>query len=289
MKTLRLITSLSFSLGLGQFEAWAAGSDVIVTITNADNIHRLSREAASQNYPVKLTGVVTYSDVQWNVLFVQDASAGVYVSLAVGNYPTNSELVEIIGHTEDGSFLPVVAGASWRHLGVAPMPEPRRIIQPERFAGEIDSGWSELVGVVRRIELNAEKNHLQLEVADGEWRARVFLPAPDGQYPKVLDDLIDAKISVVGVGGVEDVSPQNGTSLKCFVPNPGLIGIREPAPTETLPNIPLARVLSLSGTNLPAHRVHVRGVATYLKSPNELVIQEDNSAMRVLVANTGQF
>jgi PAS domain S-box-containing protein len=289
MKILRLISSLSLLLGLGQFAARAAGTDTVVTLTNADDIHRLSREAASQNYPVRLTGVVTYSDVQWNVLFVQDASAGVFISLAVGNYPTNTEFVEIIGHTEEGSFLPVVAGASWRHLGVAPLPEPRRIIQPERFAGEIDSGWSEMVGVVRRVGLNAERNHLQLEVANGQWSARVFLPAPEGQYPKVLDDLIDAKISVVGVGGVEDVSPRNGISLKCFVPHSGLIRMLEPASTEPPATLPLSRVISVSVTNPPTHRVHVRGLATYLKPPNELVIQEDNSAVRVVVTDTGQL
>lgn len=291
MKILRLISGLLLLLGLGQLASRAAGAESAAALTNAETIHRLSREASSQNYPVRIKGVVTYSDAQWGLLFVQDASAGVFMILAGGTYPTNSELVEVAGHTEDGSFLPVVAAASWRHVGVAPMPEPRRISQPERFASEIDSQWSELIGVLRHIELNAEKNHVQLDVVDGEWRVRVFLPAPDGQYPKALDNMVDAKISVVGVGGVDEGGSYNRISLKCFVPNPGLIHLLEGPSTAPflLPYAPLSKIVGASVTNIPDHLVHVRGLVTYLKPPNQVVLQEENSALRVLVPDTAHF
>ena len=283
----RLMRPLSFLLLLGQFELRAATT---VTLTNAFAVHHLSREASGLAYPVKLTGVVTYSDPQWNLLFVRDSSAGVYVSLTGGAYPTNSELVEIAGHTEDGSFLPVVAGASWRHLGIAALPEPRRIHQPERFADEIDCEWSELVGVIRRVELNPERNHVQIDLADGGWRARVFLPAPDGQYPTGLNDMIDASVSASGVAGLDYVNSQGGMSLKAFVPNSSCIRLlaRPAADPFTLPPMPLSKLFSLSGANTPAHRLHVLGLATY-RGPSELVLQQNNSALRVQVSEATHF
>lgn len=266
----------------------AAGA---VPFTNASDIHRLSREASALGYPVKLRGVVTYSDPQWSLLFIRDVSAGVFVTLAGRAYPTNSELVEIVGHTEDGSFLPIVAGASWRHLGKAALPEPRRISQPERFASEIDCQWSELVGVVRRVELNAEGNHVQLDLAEGGWRARVFLPAPGGRAPFGVDELIDARVGAIGVLGVDYANSQGEISLKSFVPSPACLRVleRPAADPFLLPCVPLSKVLGFSGTNTPAHRLHVRGLATYLHPPDEVVLQENNSALRVRVRDATRF
>jgi len=51
--------------------------------------------------------------------------------------------------------------------------------------------------------------------------------------------------------------------------------------------MPLSKVNSL--TNTPAHRVHVRGLATYLQPSGAIVLQEDNSALRVLAPDPNGF
>ena len=288
IKILRLTFELLLLLGLSKLGIRTAHAETAVTFTNAEDIHRLSREASLLAYPVKLKGVVTYSDPSWNVLFIRDASAGVFIDFGEGPYPTNAELVEITGRTEAGSFLPVVAGTSWRHLGSASMPEPRRISQPERFAAEIDCEWSDLVGVVRRVTLNSERNHLQLDVVCEGLRTRVFVPVPSGLDLPALNRLIDARVSVLGVTGVEYDEPRGGIKLKSFAPSVECIRVLEQPPVDPflLSVLSLSKVTGFGGTNLPGHRVHVRGIATYWQPSGELVLQEDNSALRVLVSDT---
>lgn len=286
---LRLTLVLLSLLALRQPELIGADSVTQVTITNAADIHHLSREAANLGFPVMLTGAVTYSDRLWNVLFVCDASSGVFVFLSDGEYPTNGELVEIVGRTGDGSFLPVVTAATWRHMGVGTLPQPRRISQPERFAAEIDSQWSEFVGVVREVSMNSEKNHFQIDLADAGWRARAFVPASAVRDPVALNRMIDARVRIVGVAGIDyDESAPGGVRLKAFVPDGGRIqALDQPTGDPfALPFVPLAKAPGNSATNV--HRIHVRGLVTYVGSSGELVLQQENSALRVL-GNTQGF
>src|SRR5580765_4679494 len=47
--------------------------------TSVQEIRGLSPEEAANNHPVQLRGVVTYYDREWNILFIQDATAGIFV------------------------------------------------------------------------------------------------------------------------------------------------------------------------------------------------------------------
>ena len=281
---LQSILGLWLLLLLGQGQLIAAAAGDTVTITNASELRRLSHEELARAYPVRLTGVVTYSDPQWSLLFIHDGSAGSFVALAGGSYPTNTELVEIVGRAGEGGFLPVVEAASWRHLGTAAMPDARRINPSERFANEIDCEWLELVGVVRRSVLNAAKDHFQIDVTGPGWRARVFLPAPVGGDPSFLNQMIDARVSFLGVGGVDYDAVRGFTDYKCFVPDRTRIKVLDTPAADPfkLSCLPLATVRGFSGTNTPVHRVHVHGIVTHLHAPGEMVLQEDNGAVRVL-------
>jgi signal transduction histidine kinase len=275
---------------IGQIQLKAADGSSAMVYTNALAVHRLSREESALAHPVRLKGVVTYSDPQWSLLFVRDDTAGVFLSLTGGTYPTNKELVEIMGRTADGGFLPLVDGATWRHAGLGSMPEPRRIRQPDRFGAEIDCEWSEFVGVVRRVTLNPDQSHLQLEVMDQGWRARVFLRVPSGDDTTALTNLINARISAVGVGGI-DYDSQGGLNLKLFVPGRACMRVLDQPTADPFlqPCWSLATVRASSGTNTPAYRIHVRGIVTFLSPTGEIVMQEGSSAVRVLTAETNQF
>ena len=75
---------LAFLASLFPGAGWAdeapSSSGVGLTLTNAIQIRRLPVEAASHAKPVRLRGVVTYADFEWNMLFVQDLTAGIFVS-----------------------------------------------------------------------------------------------------------------------------------------------------------------------------------------------------------------
>src|SRR6266404_204474 len=56
-------------------------------LTSLQQVRQLSTAEATNAFPVRIRGVVTYYDpTWWNILFVQDATAGIYVN-RVGENP----------------------------------------------------------------------------------------------------------------------------------------------------------------------------------------------------------
>src|SRR3954465_16038578 len=58
------------------------GGKALPLLTEAAAIRALPRDEAVRHSPVRVTGVVTFHDAQSGELFVQDATAGIYISLA---------------------------------------------------------------------------------------------------------------------------------------------------------------------------------------------------------------
>src|SRR5262249_61466467 len=54
-------------------------SDLAV-LTRIEQIRRLSNEEAPRGYPVRLNAVVTYADLDWQILFVRDETGGIFVN-----------------------------------------------------------------------------------------------------------------------------------------------------------------------------------------------------------------
>src|SRR5271165_6523207 len=44
-------------------------------------VGQLANAAAMHAYPIQLEGVVTYSDVEWGLLFVEDATGGIFIDV----------------------------------------------------------------------------------------------------------------------------------------------------------------------------------------------------------------
>jgi len=120
-------------------------------LTTAHQVHSMSVEDARRSYPVRLRAVVTYfNGAPGPKLVVQDETGGVYVS----GYPktasplTVGQLVEVEGVTEAGDFAPVVMNPRVRIIGKQRLPQPRHLGVDQLIAGEADSEWIELSGLV---------------------------------------------------------------------------------------------------------------------------------------------
>jgi PAS domain S-box-containing protein len=286
----RFILLLLVWAWLNSFSIHAADLGDRAVLTNAADIHYTPRAAAASGLRVSLRGLVTYSDTLWSVLFIRDASAGVFVSLSGGPYPTNGEFVEISGKTDDGGFSPIVAQASWKHLGTGKLPEPRRFAQPERFASELDCEWAEVEGIVHRVTSAAGQDHVQIDLGgDGGWRVRAFVPS--GTLPPALDPngLINTRVRILGVVGVDYENPPLGISFKCFVPSvSNIVALEKPNTRQaSLPLTTISKILS-NWPTVPTHLVRIRGICTYAAS-DRLILQEDDSALRVALSRSDRF
>ena len=90
-----------------------------ISLTQVRQIRELKPEDAEKNLPVRIHGVITYYDPPFYNLFLQDATAGIFVLM-----DTNMEStlragleIEVIGVSAKGDFAPLVKPTSIRVLG----------------------------------------------------------------------------------------------------------------------------------------------------------------------------
>ncbi|HWY30076.1 MAG TPA: hypothetical protein VNX46_04945, partial [Candidatus Acidoferrum sp.] len=67
-------------------------------ITHISEISRMRPDEASQNFPVRFKGIVTYADPDWHNCFVQNPGGAIYVELTQKDVQAG-ELVEVTGQT----------------------------------------------------------------------------------------------------------------------------------------------------------------------------------------------
>ena len=96
-------------------------------LTQAAQVLQLTPEQAKTGFPLQLQGVVTYADANWEIWFLQDATAGLYLHrtntlpvLAVG------DTIEVTGISEGDGFAPVVREQKIVVRGRSSLPTTRR-------------------------------------------------------------------------------------------------------------------------------------------------------------------
>jgi PAS domain S-box-containing protein len=260
-------------------------------LTNAAAVRSLSREQADLKVPARIEGVVTYSNPEWRVLFIDDGTGGVYAALGQSTFPTNGEQVEVVGRSGQGSVLSVVDAASWRSLGAGTLPVPRPIDQSSYLDTEVDCAWSQIEGVVRKVTSLGTQTHWQLDVARRGNLARAFCQARDAADVAALTNLVDSLVSITGVSGIDPPASSGAKVLKIFVPSRRQIQVlRAPRsnPFDVQP-VPIASLRGSAQNHLPEHLVRVQGAITYLYSATEFTLQDREHGIRVQAREPGSY
>ncbi|HTQ50294.1 MAG TPA: sensor histidine kinase [Candidatus Acidoferrales bacterium] len=132
-----------------------AASSVSV-LTNAEQVHWLTREEAAKGEPVLIRGVVTCAlpEFPFNAAVVQDHTAGIYVdhwNPPLGVPPQVGELVEVEGITDPGDFAPRVHAVRITRLGTGELPPPIRPYWDQLINGSLDTEFVEMEGIVTTV------------------------------------------------------------------------------------------------------------------------------------------
>jgi hypothetical protein len=144
---------LAFSAGF-TFANETPRRPITGAITKASQIRSMTIEQAKQGKPVHLKAVITYYDPEEPDLFIQDASAGIWVNLEVvkPNAPlTVGDIVEIQGVTEAPDFAPQVGGPVFKVVGRAPLPPARRVSFAQMSSTQEDRQRVEVEGIVHKV------------------------------------------------------------------------------------------------------------------------------------------
>jgi PAS domain S-box-containing protein len=248
-------------------------------IRQASQILKLSADEAARGHPVRVRGVVTYYSAEWCVLFVQDATAGIYVQCRSHPFPVAAgQLVEVEGVTSAGEYAPMIERPRLQLLGRAPMPRPRALSGERLAYGHGESQWVAVRGVVQSVH-RVGVRHAGFDLAGEGGRTQVTVPDVE-----VLPlDLLGARVGFRGVGvtifnnkrqllGAEVLSPSLAYAERQEAASPDLFAT---------PVQPVRTLLQFRSGGDPSTRKRVQGVVTYQRPGGSFYLAEQGDGLYV--------
>jgi signal transduction histidine kinase/CheY-like chemotaxis protein len=248
-------------------------------ITKASQIRSMTIAQAKQGSPVRLKGVITYYDPDEPDLFVQDASAGIWVNLEVvkPNVPLNvGDLVEVQGVTEAPDFAPQVGGPVFQVIGRAPLPPARRVSFAEMSSTKEDGQRVEVEGIVHKVSRKANLLYLEVTTADGRLIGRLPFDRSAALLP-----FVDARVRIRGTCGSQFNSANQMTGVFIHIPYQSEIEILEPPPADPF-DIPIREISGLLRFSVDGnfdHRAKVHGVVTLYQPGKAIFLQSENGSI----------
>jgi PAS domain S-box-containing protein len=253
------------------------------TLVDARSVHRLSRVEAARGYPVRFEAVVTYSDPRWWLLFVQDATDGMYVvprdnrvELVAG------QRVVVSGRTAPGAFAPIVTDAVFESLGMGRLPAPVAASPGELLSGQYDCGWVRLPGIVQSAKLE-EGRHTLFVRSRGAVIPAFLPPSIDAA---TVDGLIEAQVTLDGaLGSVLNADGQL-VGIRLHVPDVASIQVVVPAPKDGfgLRADSIGDLLRYDPSR-DERRTRVVGVLTSLAPDGTVSLQDGSGGMLIRIAD----
>jgi diguanylate cyclase (GGDEF)-like protein len=258
--------------------AWGAGAPVTLTTLRA--VHNLTNAEASLHLPAAFEATVTYYHKDSHVLFVQDGSAGIFVSPNTDDALVPGDRVLVRGKTE-GSYHPIVISESvvLLHHDVLPMPVPA--VFDQLIRGQRDCMLVTVRGVVRAADktLSSDQNfgvNLQLLTEGGYIQVSVY-HLTGGE----LEELLDSEVEVTGIAGGLFDGKMQAHGVVISVSSPAGVRILKRAETSpwSLPLTPMGQVITNYHVTDHTQRVRVHGTITYYQPGSAVVLQDGASSI----------
>jgi PAS domain S-box-containing protein len=248
-------------------------------LTRVEQVLGLTAEEASRGYPVLVTGVVTYEDAEWCMLFVQDATAGIYVQCRSHGFPVEvGQRVEVRGVSGPGQFAPVIDAPRLQLLGQGPLPRPRALAFEQLPYPQGDSQWVEIGGTVQSVR-RVGILHAALDVVTAGGQTTVTVPAVD-ELPMRL---IGARARFRGVGISIFNKKRQLLGSEVLAPSLDFVAVEEAAPADPFA-APALTADSLMRFRLgadPSHRVRVQGVVTHQRPTGSFYMMDETGGLYV--------
>ena len=269
--------------------AQESSSAAPLLLTHAGDVHALPPEKAV-NATVHLIATVSYYDVADGVLFLQDATGGVYVNTDKPYPVRQGDLVEVIGKANPSYRTEVSMNPEMRVLGrgeqFAGMPSTYQ----ELTAGRGDCQTVRIRGKVLAANIEQHENaptaHIDLSMPGGE--VQVYVDSTEDFHP---ESLLDATIEVTGVAGGAFDAKYQMTGIIVYTSSPEKLHIIEP-PSVSADQLPLTDIDNVFRTREfidVSPRVRVRGTITFYKPGSSAVIESDGKSIYAQTRQTSDL
>ena len=178
------LAALSAALGLlmASRSYAAEASSPSPPLTRVAQVRSLTPTEVARGWRVELTGVITFSDPNRQLLCLQDATGGLFVfpQTRGWDYRVGQEM-KVTGEVAPGEHLPCVSQAVLQPLGLAALPVPRAVTADHLATDVEDANWVEVhgVGAHRQPPQRASqpRNRHSRPTAPGPFRGAPFGPA----------------------------------------------------------------------------------------------------------------
>jgi diguanylate cyclase (GGDEF)-like protein/PAS domain S-box-containing protein len=244
-------------------------------------IHAMNNTDAKHGYPVKLEGVVTYSDPDWGLLFMEDDTGAIYVNVHGTSkaFPPGAR-ISVDAATGAGDIAPNVVNAKIRVLGGGTLPRAPQISLAELDRGAGDSRYISTEGVLRPGDQTWNRICFRI-FDDGVW-AIVVVPKQDSEAARAL---VGAKVRLKGVVGARLDATGKRLGAQLFVSSLTDIEVKVPdllASVNSLP-LPIAKLTDSDAMGRFVPRVLVRGTVIW-ERPG-LLFADDGSGTVAIKTN----
>jgi signal transduction histidine kinase/CheY-like chemotaxis protein len=253
-------------------------------LTSVAAVRGLTSDRAAHGLPVRVRARITYLDRSWTGLFVQDASAGIFVYYSQLTHPmpdcAAGDEVDIVGQTGPGDFAPVIVAHTLRVRGRGALPAPASPRLEQLVSGRLDSQRVEIAGIVRATSTDRD-GHVFFDLSVGDSRIPVVMPVPPGT-PIPAQLAVDNQVRVTGVAGTRFNTHRQLVGAELLAPSPSAIVVERAAPADPFALEPtrVDGLLQFTLADQVGHRAHVRGVVL-LATRAAAYLRDDSGALEV--------
>ncbi|HMD39235.1 MAG TPA: GGDEF domain-containing protein [Candidatus Acidoferrum sp.] len=248
----------------------------------------LSVESALKQLPVDIQGTVTYIDPSSSLLFMQDATAGVYIDVHSGIPEVEvGDILHVQGVSGPGDYAPIITRPLITRVGHGPLPKPLALSLETLGSGKEDAGWVEMVGIVHSVAQLHSQQTFKLAIAGNSYAVQL----PHGTNTSAIQEsLLDAQVRIGGVCGTVYNEKRQMIGVKFFVPGTKYIQTLEPAPADSAKKVrPIITLMRFDPLNLSVHRTTVRGMVTLQDGEHTFYLQDASAGMYVVAEQKTQL
>jgi diguanylate cyclase (GGDEF)-like protein/PAS domain S-box-containing protein len=242
------------------------------------DVFLLSEAEAARAHPIELDAVVTYSDPEWGLLFVQDATGSTFIDVRgnITKFRLGARVrVSAVSTVANGG--PAIGPAKILVLGTGVLPPPEHVSVPELDAGAGESHRVVTEGILHPCDRISYR--ICFRIWDGEKAAWLTVPESDSQ---AAQNLIGAIVRVNGMAARHEDEEHRRTGAQLFVNTLKDIEVKSP-PRPVSTSTPPTRIQELRPSDANqrfAPRTHLRGIVTW-QSPGLFSIQDSSGTLFV--------
>ena len=257
----------------------AAPSEAVPLETIAA-VRSLTESMADAARPVKLAGIVTFNDSDWQQLYLQDSTGGIFVKYAGHPQITRGEKVTLAGLTNSGDYAPIIVAPKFltHRPDTLPAPVP---MTAKAWSGDLDCVLVTAEGVIHSVKDRQNPNHLTFDLYTSFGAVHV-VGAPEFGDMDRLRRLEDSEISITGVGGVVFNARRQLIGLQIDIARTSDIRVIEPGTKDPFQNsaTDIDSLLRFSPNAPFGHRIKISGTTTMV-GDGFLYVQDHTGGTRV--------